>query len=280
MIVYKTVNLINGKIYIGKDEANNPKYLGSGTVLKKAIKKYGISNFKKEILEECNCREDLSTCEIKWINKLNSTNPVIGYNIAEGGTGGNTYYGKSKSELIDIKTKISKSLANRKFTEEHKNKLSKSASLRKGNKPNVFNGMKMEEYLEEDYAKDIKNKISSSLKEHYKDGMSKEQRQKISKAMKGRKLGPMSEEHKKNLKESFKNRDIVKRKKLIKSYIEKLDTYLEDGITNENNDKAKRVYKSAENKKVDLSKYSSMLKDFKAISHERRANANRNRNKK
>ena len=41
--VYLTTNLVNGKMYVGK-KANKyfrPMYLGSGTVLAKAIKKYG-----------------------------------------------------------------------------------------------------------------------------------------------------------------------------------------------------------------------------------------------
>ena len=48
MIVYKTTNLINGKIYVGKYEGNRENYLGSGYILKKAIKKYGRENFKRE----------------------------------------------------------------------------------------------------------------------------------------------------------------------------------------------------------------------------------------
>jgi hypothetical protein len=46
MIVYKTINLIDGKIYIGQDLNNNPDYLGSGIYLKRAIKKHGRNNFK------------------------------------------------------------------------------------------------------------------------------------------------------------------------------------------------------------------------------------------
>ena len=49
MIVYLITNLINGKRYIGMDSKNNPQYLGSGTLILKAIKKYGKENFKKEI---------------------------------------------------------------------------------------------------------------------------------------------------------------------------------------------------------------------------------------
>jgi hypothetical protein len=48
--IYKTTNLINGKIYIGKRSHENPekdRYLGSGRVLIQAIKKYGRENFKK-----------------------------------------------------------------------------------------------------------------------------------------------------------------------------------------------------------------------------------------
>ena len=59
--IYLTINLINGKKYIGKHYGElDDSYLGSGTILQKAINKYGKQNFKKEILyisknEEENC---------------------------------------------------------------------------------------------------------------------------------------------------------------------------------------------------------------------------------
>ena len=88
-IIYKTINTKNGKIYVGKDKTNNPSYLGSGVILEQAIQKYGRESFQKEILEECddNVADDR---EIFWIAKLNSTDNSIGYNITNGGTGGDT----------------------------------------------------------------------------------------------------------------------------------------------------------------------------------------------
>jgi len=87
MVIYKTTNLVNGKIYIGQDSKNNPDYLGSGKIIKRAIKKHGKDNFTKEIIESCVSKEGLDERERYWIGKLNSTNKTIGYNITDGGEG-------------------------------------------------------------------------------------------------------------------------------------------------------------------------------------------------
>lgn len=86
MFIYKTTNLINGKIYIGKSTKNNKNYLGSGRTLLKAIKKYGRENFKREIIEnDINDIILLNLREIYWIEYYNSRNKKIGYNITKGG---------------------------------------------------------------------------------------------------------------------------------------------------------------------------------------------------
>lgn len=90
MIIYKTTNLVNGKIYVGKNEKNDDSYYGSGLILKQAIKKYGVENFNKEILCECDNKIELNKMEKYWIKKLNSQDKNIGYNIANGGEGGDT----------------------------------------------------------------------------------------------------------------------------------------------------------------------------------------------
>lgn len=85
MIIYKTINLVNGKIYIGQSIHNRPDYLGSGRLLINAIKKYGKTLFKKEILCECETRKELNEKEKYWIKKLNSRDSNIGYNLSVGG---------------------------------------------------------------------------------------------------------------------------------------------------------------------------------------------------
>lgn len=47
--IYKTTNLVNRKFYWGVHDSidENNGYLGSGTVLRKAIKKYGKENFRR-----------------------------------------------------------------------------------------------------------------------------------------------------------------------------------------------------------------------------------------
>lgn len=107
MEIYKTVNLLDGKVYIGKNSTSNVNYLGSGRYFKNAIKKYGKENFKKEILEVCLTKEQLDEREIYWIHFYNSQNPDIGYNIQPGGEGGDTYSNLPFEQLEQIKHKIS-----------------------------------------------------------------------------------------------------------------------------------------------------------------------------
>jgi group I intron endonuclease len=100
MIIYKTTNLANGKIYIGRDKNNNPAYLGSGKILHLAFQKYGLENFNKEILEVCESVEDLNEREKYWISFYDSTNRSFGYNIALGGNGGDTISNHPNKDLI------------------------------------------------------------------------------------------------------------------------------------------------------------------------------------
>lgn len=102
--IYKTVNKVNGKYYIGKHKGIiGDSYLGSGTVLRQAIEKYGKDSFIKEELIYCLTEEEANYWE-KRIVDLNINNPNC-YNIAPGGQGGYTtrHFTEEQKELIKKK---------------------------------------------------------------------------------------------------------------------------------------------------------------------------------
>src|ERR1700690_1413882 len=100
MTIYKTTNLIDGKIYVGKEMNKPNSYLGSGIYILRAIRLYGKENFKKEILEYCESEKQLNEREKFWIKELDAINPEIGYNITDGGEGGDTFTNNPNKENI------------------------------------------------------------------------------------------------------------------------------------------------------------------------------------
>ncbi len=68
--VYQTTNSVNQKIYIGVHKTADPddRYLGSGKVLKEAVKKYGRSAFVKIILAAYDTLEEAYAKEAELVN--------------------------------------------------------------------------------------------------------------------------------------------------------------------------------------------------------------------
>ena len=108
-VIYLLTNKFDLMQYVGQTNRklrvrlcahkNNPSgYIG------RAITKYGLENFKVEILEECETPEQLNEREIYWIAKLNTKAPN-GYNLTEGGTGCTGYE-------VNYKTRYTRSLSN------------------------------------------------------------------------------------------------------------------------------------------------------------------------
>lgn len=87
-IVYRTTNTLNGKIYIGAHKSINEydDYLGSGTLLKKAINKHGIDNFTRENLFYCVTEEEMFQIESILVDK-EFVERKDTYNMIEGGLG-------------------------------------------------------------------------------------------------------------------------------------------------------------------------------------------------
>lgn len=127
--IYKTTNLINKKIYIGKHQTENEfdNYLGSGIALENAIKRYGKQNFKKEILFIFNTEYEMNEKEKELVTEsFIGTNKT--YNMGVGGEGGSHF--KGKKHTAETKQKLSEWMKTRKMSEETKSKISEANKKR------------------------------------------------------------------------------------------------------------------------------------------------------
>ena len=211
MIIYKTTNLVNGKIYIGQDKYNNPMYLGSGKILHLAFQKYGIENFNKEILEECESVQELNEREKHWISFYNSTDRKIGYNIALGGNGGDTISKNPNND--EIRSRHSEWMIEnnqtrgRKKTEDEieRRKESFVGKYRGENNPN-FGSKRIES--SKDKMSEARKKWWNSLSDDEREKIGK----KISKANKGNPGNTWTDEQKKAHSEWMKQNNPMKGK--------------------------------------------------------------------
>jgi len=89
--VYRTQNITNGRYYFGVHKTRNPYdgYLGSGKVLRTAVKKYGESSFIKNICFVFDNPEDAFSKEFELIESYRE-DPLC-YNLRQGGSGGFDY---------------------------------------------------------------------------------------------------------------------------------------------------------------------------------------------
>ena len=87
--VYQITNLINGKIYVGMHVSYSldDTYMGSGKIIKQAIAKYGLENFKKTILFEGASLEEIAAKEAEIVTSEFIQRDDT-YNLKEGGIGG------------------------------------------------------------------------------------------------------------------------------------------------------------------------------------------------
>lgn len=201
--IYRITNKINGKTYIGqhlyKDLNNN--YMGSGKRLWEAYRKYGIENFKKEILVfNISKKEHIDLLEKTFIaaekEKVGAENC---YNLANGGEGG---YTGPKSE--EAKKRLSERMKGNTWnkgkhhSEETKRKISESG---KGRTP--WNKGMPGTWLGRHHSEESRKKMSEARKGKKLTPFTEEHKKKISEAKKGKKF---SEDHKKKLSEAKKGK--------------------------------------------------------------------------
>lgn len=134
--IYKTTNLVNGKIYIGQKHSEKfmKSYLGSGRRFKDAVKHYGKNNFKVELLEEIQLKDEMDEREIYWISFYKSTDKNVGYNISNGGNVNramsgehNPFYDKTHDdEVKQHLSQVHKGRHRKPCTEETKRKISEA----------------------------------------------------------------------------------------------------------------------------------------------------------
>ena len=186
--IYKITNQINGKIYIGKHSTDNldDGYMGSGILICKAEKKYGLENFTKEYLSFCDTEEKLNWFEKFYIKKFNARQ--VGYNLTDGGDGtvGLKPWNKGKQHSEETKRKIGDRRKGKHHSEDSKQKMSES---HKGNKNPLYG-----KHLSEE----TKKKMSESRKGRQ---LSVEHKKKLSNSHKGK---CFSEEHKRKISEGYK----------------------------------------------------------------------------
>ena len=151
--VYKTTNKVNGKFYIGVHSTDNldDGYLGSGTLLFRAIKKYGRQEFSVEILHFFNTKEEAYEKEKFLVSDY--LGDTLCYNIASGGNGGHTT--ANYDEDRKMRLRLTRSIANR--------------GINKGIKNVMYGKTPKEVYSPEVYARFLENNRKS--KQGEKNGM-------------------------------------------------------------------------------------------------------------
>ena len=192
--IYRITNKVNGKTYIGQHKYKklNDNYMGSGKLIVRAQKKYGMENFEKEILYSRIKYKSTADDMEKFAIAKERAIVKAEYNIANGGQGGSLRKGKAPWN----KGKCQSEETKRKISESNKGK----SAWNKGS------------HLSEEQKRHLSEINSGSnhpqFGRHYKH--SEETRKKISDVMKGKsawnKGKPMSDEAKRKVSEANKGK--------------------------------------------------------------------------
>lgn len=168
--LYKTTNLINNKIYIGKHKTKklDDGYIGSGKYLKYALNKYGRKNFSFEILEFYEDEEKLNQAEKEIVTEEFCLRDDT-YNLCVGGKGGFSYLNRtgknwqhnnrvnSRNNIRKAKGVYGKKLAE---SEEFRNFISK----KRREQSKIYYVNHIGNFTDKSHSEETKCKISESAK--------------------------------------------------------------------------------------------------------------------
>lgn len=122
-------NLINGMWYIGSHQGTpDDGYLASGILINRAFKKYGMQNFKRDIIDQSVYFREM---EEFYLKSLNAANNPQSYNMKNTAIGG---WNHIHSNLENTQKRL-KSLVGRIFPPESREKLRKPKTFRDGINP-------------------------------------------------------------------------------------------------------------------------------------------------
>ena len=177
--IYKIINLINGKMYIGKHITNNldDGYMGSGIWIKRSIKKHGLQNFKKEWLMFCEDEDELNYMERvyvdqTWVDRSDT------YNLSLGGKGCiHQVTEETRKKMSESKKGKLCGEKNGMYGKRHTDESLKKMSLSRKGKGNG--------HVPWDKGKKLSEETRQKMREA-KRNMSEETRQKMSSAIKNR----------------------------------------------------------------------------------------------
>lgn len=130
--MYQITNLVNNKIYVGVHKTHdiNDGYMGSGKIIKRAIEKYGIGNFRKDILETFESAKDMYAREKELVTEEFLLREDV-YNLRRGGSGGfdyinkNLLYGFSNTEVAKKGRKTTDELMQKLYGDNWRNIIAK-----------------------------------------------------------------------------------------------------------------------------------------------------------
>jgi predicted GIY-YIG superfamily endonuclease len=160
--IYYIQNNLNNKFYIGYTknfEARIKQHKIASTYIGNTIRKYNLENFTFQKICKLNSKKEVCEIEIFLIQEFKTFFP-FGYNITNGGDGGNTFFLLSEEKKNYIRTKVSLAHKNKIVTDETKKR--QSEAIKKYHEEVTF-----------DKKEKIKNKISNTLLGHKRSEQSK-----------------------------------------------------------------------------------------------------------